>query len=125
MENLLNKTELLEKVFGDKALLNQIIDMFLDMCPEMVASIENCIKSGDPEALIRTAHAFKGSVGNFSREGAFAQAVELERLGKSANLEQASQVLDIMKKQVQALVHALEEIRSEINYEASFADQGK
>lgn len=120
---MLNKTQLLEKVFGDKALLNQIIDMFLEMSPDMVASIENSILRGDSEALVRTAHALKGSVGNFSTEGAFAQAAELEKLGKSANFEQAEQVLEIMKKNILTLIHALEELRSEINSQTSFTDQ--
>lgn len=122
---MLNKTQLLEKVFGDEALLSQIIDMFLEMCPDMVASIENCILNGDSEVLVRTAHALKGSIGNFSTEGAFAQAAELERLGKSGNLGQAEHVLDILKDDIQTLVDALEKLRSEIHFESSFPDKEK
>ena len=117
MENLLNKKELLEKVFWDKELLNQIIDMFLEMFPEMMASIEECIKNGDADSLVRAAHSFKGSVGNFSRDGAFEQAVELERLGKSQDMEHAPQVFQTMQKEVNHLVHALEELRLEVNSE--------
>ena len=118
MKNLLNKKELLEKVFWDKELLNQLIDMFLEMFPDMMASIENGIKNGDAESLVRAAHTFKGSVGNFSRVGAFEQALELERLGKSEDLEHAPQVFLAMQKEVNFLVHALEEFRLEINSEA-------
>lgn len=118
MENLLNKKELLEKVFWDKELLNQIIDMFLEMFPDMMASIEESIKNADSESLVRAAHSFKGSVGNFSRHGAFEQAVELETIGKSQDLRDAPQVFQTMQKEVNLLVHALEEFRLEVSSEA-------
>lgn len=114
MQNGLNKSELLEKVFGEESLLVEIIDMFWEMSTDMVAKIEKAIRDGDAEALMKTAHLLKGSIGNFSQGNAFAGAFELEKMGRSAQLDGAQAVFEVMNKDIDSLKQALMEIKDQL-----------
>ena len=115
MEITLDKAALLEKVFGDKSMLSEIIDMFLQMAPDMVSDVEKAIQCADDKALVETAHFLKGSIGNFHEGEAFEAALELEKLGRSANLQQAPEIYQVLLQEVRRLTEALEGLKSEIN----------
>lgn len=113
MQISLDKTELLEKVFGDKDMLAEIIDMFLELSPTMLDAIDQTIQVHDAKKLSETAHTLKGSIGNFTIDSPFQAALELENIGKSENLGRANEAFAIMKNEIDMLNRALIELKTE------------
>jgi HPt (histidine-containing phosphotransfer) domain-containing protein len=54
-----------------------------------MSRIERAIKRGDAGRLKETAHALKGSIGNFETSRAFSAARRLELLGREKKLQYA------------------------------------
>lgn len=113
MSDVLNKNELLDRVFGDVDLLVEIVDMFLELSPNMLSAIDHSIKARDAKGLSETAHAFKGSVGNFAQGSAFGAALELEKMGKSGELDKSAEAFEKLKQEVAVLEKALKCLKSE------------
>ncbi len=113
MPDVLNKNELLDKVFGDVDLLIEIVDMFLELSPNMLNDIDHAIKARDAKGLSETAHTFKGSIGNFEQGYAFEAALELEKMGKSCELDKSSEAFKKLKQEVAVLEEALKSLKSE------------
>ena len=54
------------RLSGDEELARQMVTLFIAECPRMLAAIHDALAAGSPDAVRRAAHAFKGSVGNFT-----------------------------------------------------------
>jgi two-component system sensor histidine kinase/response regulator len=72
----------LERMGGDRALLSEVIQVFLEDCPIRVAAIRAAIDVRDADGLCREAHALKGAAGNLSAVSLFETAEILEQLGR-------------------------------------------
>jgi CheY-like chemotaxis protein len=75
-------TEALARVADDRELLGQMIELFRAESPRMVSDMRRSIETGDAVALQRSAHAFKGSVGNFGNTTTMRLAQSLECMGR-------------------------------------------
>ena len=51
---------------GDEEIIQIITPMFLEGCDKQVEEIQSAIRDKDAELLYRSAHTFKGLVGNFN-----------------------------------------------------------
>jgi HPt (histidine-containing phosphotransfer) domain-containing protein len=105
-----NMTELLARVDGDMSLLKEIVEIFLCDAPNLIADIQNSIACGDAKALERSAHALKGSVGNFAAKSAFEAAFKLEQIGRNNDMSKAlnayialEEIMEQLKKTLVAL----------------------
>ena len=81
--------DLLARVGGDMSVLKEVIALFLEDCPRLVAAIRAGLAAGDAEAVHRAAHALKGSAGNFDAKEVTALAQRLEARAREGNLETA------------------------------------
>ena len=81
---------LLARVGGDRDLLAEISRLFLEDAPRHLDRIDRAIRALDAEALRRAAHGLKGAAANFDAAAVVAAARELEDLGRSADLANAS-----------------------------------
>jgi CheY-like chemotaxis protein len=73
--------------FGGKAhLVRDVVKVFLEDTPAMMARITQAVRAGDAAALRTAAHALKGAVGLFSEGEAFESARLLEQLGRTGEL---------------------------------------
>src|SRR5262249_1069118 len=88
-EQAIDRKALLEGIDGDRRLLKQIVRLFLADYPRRLTEIKEAIHDGDADALARSAHALKGSLGNFAATNAFAVAQRLETMGRNRELEAA------------------------------------
>jgi CheY-like chemotaxis protein len=77
---------LLQRLFGDEALVADVIGLFVADCPARLAEIKAAVDAKDGEAIRTAAHAFKGAAGNLSAAGLFDAAATLERLGAERRL---------------------------------------
>jgi HPt (histidine-containing phosphotransfer) domain-containing protein len=78
--------EALARAGGDAGLLKQMAALFLAGCPEQLSAIHEAVRRRDAEALIRSAHALKGSVANFVKGEAFEAAQRLEMMARQGDL---------------------------------------
>jgi two-component system sensor histidine kinase/response regulator len=98
--NVLDMTGALAHVDGDEELLKEIAGIFLDSSDELMDRIHQAIKNQDGGELERAAHTLKGAVGNFGAEPACRAALELENMGRSADLTKAEAVYSVLEKAI-------------------------
>ena len=108
---VLDLTAALARVDSDEELFREIAGVFLDTYPELLSNIQNAITSDDAQALERSAHALKGTVGNFNAASAYEASLALEKLGRAGNLEQAGQAYATLEVETERLCRALAEFR--------------
>ncbi|MDE2507341.1 MAG: response regulator, partial [Planctomycetota bacterium] len=75
---------------GDFDLLREIVQLFLDDCPRMLAAIERDVRDGNLADLHQSAHEFKGSVANLAAPAAFDAARRLEEIARSGVFDRAA-----------------------------------
>jgi two-component system sensor histidine kinase/response regulator len=76
----------LQSVDGDRELLVEMAELFLQDSGQLLAEIGQAIQTGDAAALHRSAHTLKGSVSNFVAREARETALQLEMMGRSGDL---------------------------------------
>ncbi|MBI4641938.1 MAG: response regulator [Candidatus Tectomicrobia bacterium] len=108
-----DRTTLLNRVSDSGTLLKKIVSLFLADCPKYLTSIREAITRHDNEALRRSAHAFKGSVGNMAAKAAFEAALQLETMGYEGDLTRAEEVYKALEAEIGRLKPALEALAEE------------
>lgn len=98
---------MLERLGGDEELARQLVELFIAECPRMMAVIRDGVASGDPDQVRRAAHAFKGSVGNFTDDAPMTTAFELEQIGREGQIDRATVLLARLDVEVEAFLAAL------------------
>ena len=98
---------MLERLGGDEELAHQLVELFISECPRMMAAVRDSVASGNADQVRRAAHAFKGSVGNFTDEAPMTTAFELEQIGKDGRLDQTAMVLARLECEVEEFLSAL------------------
>jgi two-component system sensor histidine kinase/response regulator len=79
--------EVLLAGFGGRAdLLNQVVSVFLEDAPAMMARLKDALRTGSAVEAAAAAHALKGSVGLFSQGEAYEDARRIEQLGRTGDL---------------------------------------
>jgi two-component system, sensor histidine kinase and response regulator len=93
----------LSRVADDMELLGQMAELFHIEAPKMLLAIRRSVEAGDAAALAQSAHALKGSVGNFGKTQSFESARELERMGREGVLVGATARLTVLETEVAVL----------------------
>ncbi len=106
-ENVLNVARLLETFGGDRDLLREVIEVFLDEYPELVARLEDAVKKENRENLRQAAHKLKGAIAPFSREEAYQTGYQIEKTAADADWRELALLVQTMKTQLARLVPAL------------------
>jgi CheY-like chemotaxis protein/HPt (histidine-containing phosphotransfer) domain-containing protein len=99
--------DLLARVGGSQELLREVIGLFLEDCPKLVAVLGDAIRRGDTDAVYRASHTLKGSVGNFDAHAAMQIAQRLEARAREGNLEAATTIFAALEVEIHALLAAL------------------
>jgi PAS domain S-box-containing protein len=86
---VLDKAAVLDRVDGDAKLLMEIVALFLDDSPKLLAEIREAIARGDSLRLERAAHRLKGSAGSFCAQAVYQVALRLEEMGREKDLHHA------------------------------------
>jgi two-component system, sensor histidine kinase and response regulator len=103
----IDRETILRRVDGDKALLAEIADLFLDDCPKLLAQIDDAIKLKNCKLLERCAHKLRGSLDLFASAAASRAALELERSGRYNDLRNIDQAGSILRKEIDRLLPEL------------------
>ncbi len=97
----------MENLEGDAELLQEIVEIFLDMGPEQLDSITNCIAAGDVNAVQTQARGMKGGASNIGAVKFVQTALSLEMLAKEGTLDGASELLSGMRDDFEDLKQAM------------------
>ena len=103
LEEPIDGEALLQRMGGDRELLEQLVELLRSDSPKLLSEIRAAIERGDAEAARHAAHTLKGSVGNFSATTAVAAARELENIAKHGDLSKAVEVADRLEEEIQQL----------------------
>jgi two-component system sensor histidine kinase/response regulator len=106
----LTRATLLERVEGDQELLAEIINLFLDDAPRLMAAMRGDLAQADMALLERLAHSMKGAAGNLSANFTAAAAMQLEKNAKAGEAEPAKASLANLEASVERLLPALAEL---------------
>ncbi len=97
----------LHSVNGDRRLLRDIVEAFLDEAPRLLAMIRESIEKQDSQTLQRAAHTLKGSTGYFGATRASEMALQLEAMGKKSELAHATNTLVDLDREMARLTPVL------------------
>jgi CheY-like chemotaxis protein len=91
--------ELYERVEGDKELMLELLRLFREQTPQMMAEIRRCAQSSDSAGLRQAAHSFKGACANLGARPAMKSAFALEVMGRENRLESVdAQLADLARE---------------------------
>jgi len=80
-------------VDDDRALLAELIEIFLEDCPRRLHELEQAVKASNANGVRQAAHSLKGMVAGFGAGPAHGLAFEMEGLGKAGDLSKTSDLL--------------------------------
>jgi PAS domain S-box-containing protein len=107
----LDRADLLNRlVGGDAELLKEVVGVFLDSCPTMLAELKQAVDRRDASAVQRAAHALKGAVANFGAKTASEAAQRLEVMGRDQDLGRAAEAYAALEMALERLRPALERL---------------
>ena len=92
---------------NDAELLDNLIQIFLEEYPHMLAEIRQAIDTSDAGLLRRAAHMLKGSAALFGAQPVVDAALRLEMMGRENNFALAAQGLDRLEPRTSRLVQVL------------------
>jgi CheY-like chemotaxis protein len=96
---------LLARTDGDQELAEELIEIFLEEWPQLLAALREAIEQNDSAALERAAHTTKGAICYFSSGSAAHAALRLQEMAAGNNLGEAQIILIDLEAAVQ-LVNA-------------------
>jgi two-component system sensor histidine kinase/response regulator len=101
--NIIDFATLLARVENDMSLLEEMVELYLDSSPRLVAEIELGLGKGESATVQRAAHALKGALQNLSATSSAEVALRLEKHGRSDDLDGAESTLAELKAELERL----------------------
>lgn len=105
-----DRGQAMEATCGDPELLKEIVGIFLEDCPRMVADLEHAIDASDTEAARRAAHTLKGSVSVLGAKALAAAAKEAEDAARAGDVDAAAAAFARVEEEANRLVPVLKEL---------------
>lgn len=101
-----------EQVGGDRELMVEIIDLFLEERKQQVLEMREAVRAVDWESLAKVAHTIKGSLGSLHAPRARSRAHELEIAARDQKGELARQWFTALERDLEDLEPALVALRA-------------
>ena len=89
-DKIFNKIEIMKRLSGDKNLIYDIIELFVNNAILQVDKLRKALEDNDREKLTLTAHTIKGSARNVSAMHIASVAFEIEKKSKEGTLDEIS-----------------------------------
>jgi PAS domain S-box-containing protein len=110
-------------VGGDRVLLAQLCETFLEQAPALLDTIRKALAAGAADDVYRCAHALNGSIAVFAARAAADAAFRLERIGRSKDLREGEAALEALSQELVLLAPVLRELGKEGS--AALPDEGQ
>lgn len=102
---VINIKKALERLDGDRELLEDLWSVFLEYCPGQLARLKEAMALPDFAAAQKEAHSLKGAAANIGAERLQEAAFQVELASKDSDGEKVCRALEIFEKEF-ALVMA-------------------
>jgi PAS domain S-box-containing protein len=99
---------MLRNIGGDRDLLEQLAELFLQRYPVMMDTIRAALADRDHAAVEQAAHALKGTAGNLCASEVMLSAGQLEAIGRLGSLVEGPMIYTQLERAVLRLVQLLE-----------------
>jgi PAS domain S-box-containing protein len=99
--------EVLDRVEGDRGLLAELVSLYREESPRILAEIRRCVENSDPRGLERAAHGLKGACANLGARGAKRAALTLELMGRESIVDGIDARLEELESEMARLDSAL------------------
>jgi two-component system, sensor histidine kinase and response regulator len=106
--NAVDLAAALERLEGDRELFEELVQVFKTDCPTTLKDIRRALAARDAASLGDHAHTLKGSSANLGASTVSQTAYELEKIGRSGDLERAAHLLKVLEREVDRLFCELE-----------------
>jgi signal transduction histidine kinase/CheY-like chemotaxis protein/DNA-binding LacI/PurR family transcriptional regulator/HPt (histidine-containing phosphotransfer) domain-containing protein len=106
---IFDRDRVLDQLEGDTELLKKLVQLFLNSTPQLLKTLQASISDQQGEALNRTAHTLKSSLGPFGADYAFELAQKLEKNGKEQNFQDSKKLFEDLQKEIDQLSHAIQQ----------------
>ncbi len=109
----LNVEAAARRMGGDRALLRELVEVFLQELPGSLRALSEAVASGSAEVVERAAHRLKGALAVLAAEPARTLARRLEAMGRGRDLAGAAAVLAELERECARLAEHLNRGSSE------------
>lgn len=106
-EDQVNWDAALDALGGDEDLLKELVQVFLDEGPALVARMRQAIAKEEGPELRRAAHTLQGSLRYFESEVTIALARDLEKLAEAKSFTDAPALLQELEGQLAGVLRVL------------------
>lgn len=110
--SVVNLPESLVRLGGDRSLLMELVEIFLEDAPELLAGIAEAVKGRNAEEYSGLAHRLRGLAANFSAHQCLNAAWELEKHGRSGQDLIPVRLLEDLRAETKAVQSELEKYRT-------------
>jgi CheY-like chemotaxis protein/HPt (histidine-containing phosphotransfer) domain-containing protein len=110
---VLDRDELSSRLDGDGELFRELVALFRESAPPLLAQMRAAASQGDGAALRQAAHTLKGSVGNFAARRAVSIAQQLEDMGENGDMSGAGNALAALDAELARVQSALDALEAE------------
>jgi two-component system, sensor histidine kinase and response regulator len=93
----------LARMGGDRDAVRQLVEVFRQDYPPLVADIEAAVRDRDSRRLKAAAHTLKGMVAFFAADRATAAVLALEKFGEAGDLSDAAAAAGVLANELTAL----------------------
>ncbi|UCC79230.1 MAG: response regulator [Candidatus Zixiibacteriota bacterium] len=107
LKTRLDWNKILSRAADDPTILKNVIDVFLQDYPVMLNDLQKAVSDKNPGEIEKRAHKLKGAVAVFEHEESYENAYELEKMGRSDNLESAEGIFKRLKCSLEDLRDSL------------------
>jgi two-component system sensor histidine kinase/response regulator len=104
-----DRTEALERLSGDKDLLRELCEIFLEESPKLLQRLRQALAESNANAVMRAAHSLKGELGYLGAAGACQAARALEDMGRDQNFSRVPEMLVVLERELAGLHLAMKD----------------
>jgi len=108
----MDRESLLERVAGDEALADELVELFLQDVPDRLKAIQHAHETGDMKTITLEAHTIKGSSSNIGANGMREAAFQLELSGKDANQEAMPSLIKALEESFRTFQQTIADMKS-------------
>ncbi len=94
-----NRQALLDRLMGDREMVTQIIDSFIDSTSQIIKDTSLAVQTGDTEQCKMLGHSLKGAAANVGAEALSQIAYAIEKAGREHHLDDASEMLSDLSRE--------------------------
>jgi HPt (histidine-containing phosphotransfer) domain-containing protein len=93
----------LERLGGDEALVNEVVEIFLNDMPGQLRELREALHDQDAEKVRQKAHRIKGASANIGAQAVSGLALKIEMAGKQGDLIGTSNLLENLEEEIKGI----------------------